>query len=158
MIKKPHLTVNFDWSLNSAKGSGLYLRRSKSRNRGFAKSEAPAGKFYETAEFRALHREWTERLALSGFRDIETADGTQIHADSETDLEAVDPELEVATRERAQDALSDEMLWRRRPARARRLLALVVSGMPVKTAGRLLGLSERATRAMHQETLMRIGS
>lgn len=33
-----------------------------------------SARYWETTAFRRLHREWRLKLALSGFRDIETAD------------------------------------------------------------------------------------
>lgn len=118
---------------------------------------SPKGpRFYETRGFKALNTEWRLKLALSGFRDIETADGTEIHADTDADLANVDSELEIATRSRAQDALNDEMMWVGRPPAARMLLALVVAGMPARTAGRLLGQTRHEARVMHLETLRRI--
>jgi hypothetical protein len=113
-------------------------------------------KYWETPGFRALHREWTRELALSGFRDIERADGKEVHADTDASLDSVDPELEAATRSRAQDALSDEMVWRGMPKGARRMWALVVEGVPVRTAGRLQGVGQYRAEKWFIEVMRRI--
>jgi hypothetical protein len=141
-------------------------------------------RYWETASFRRLQREWTRRLAESGFRDIETADGNGYHRDTEASILPVDIkmsngdghapisaasrrrrqegtrdmlEFHRATRERARRALDDEMLWRGLPPRARKFWALVATlGFDVKPAGRIVGVSRRKAEGWRDEILRRI--
>jgi hypothetical protein len=127
-------------------------------------------RYWETASFRRLQRDWTRRLAESGFRDIETMDGRQMHADTEepwgqrhvmvsrsTRREAPAVQLFAAARERAREALNDEMLWRGLPPRARKFWALVATlGFDVKPAGRIVGVSRRKAEGWRDEILRRI--
>jgi hypothetical protein len=112
-------------------------------------------RYWETPSFRKLQREWTRKLAESGFRDIEQANGLESHAD--TEAMPVDIELEAATAGRARDALSDEVLWRGLPPKARKFWALVVTlGFDVKPAGRIVGVSRRRAEGWRDEILRRI--
>lgn len=118
-------------------------------------------RFYETVEFRRLHRQWTRKLATSGFRDIERADGELSNTGTDPPDGAADMELGYDLVSRAHDALINEMVWVGLTKRHRRFWALLLLGLPEKTAGVLAhgirgGRGELTTRTWRREILSRI--
>jgi hypothetical protein len=118
-------------------------------------------KFYETVDFRRLHRDWTRRLAASGFRDIETADGEFADPDTKREVGADDFELGYDFASRAHDALENEMVWAGLSRAHRRFWALLIMGMSERVAGVLAhgtrgGRGREKSRVWRQEIIARI--
>lgn len=109
-------------------------------------------KFYETPEFRALQRKCYRELADSGFRDIETADGELLADRPRTYPDAELVELGRETLSRAEAALSDEMVWAGLTAGHRKFWALVVMGLSIEAAGKMIhGVNGGRGRARSHE-------
>ena len=124
--------------------------------------------FYERSDFRELDREWRQRLAELGFRDIESPGGQYLANGISSDgnggsvglLHLDGPELEsVASRHRglvdtnndlfgrARDVLEQPEFWEGLPETCRRWWALIVLGdWEPKAAARQVGVSERCER------------
>lgn len=118
-------------------------------------------KFYESVEFRRIHREWTRRLSASGFRDIETADGEFIDPDTKREPGAEDVGLGYDLASRAHDALRNEMIWSGLTVSHRRFWALLVLGMSEDAAGLLVhgtrgGYGRDKSRRWREEIIRRI--